>query len=215
MNPTTLFFIRHGEVYNPWNIVYFRLAGMRLSERGIAEIENTARFIAREKTAAIYSSPMLRARQTAQILQKQTRAPLHLAPNLNEVRSDFAGAPLAEMEALGWNFYDHSKNGRDETREQVVARLQNQLHLALEQHAGEQIVWVSHGDPIMLFTAWAKNFPLADIRQFKGADYIGHGSITKFIFNGDKVLRVEYFDQASMQNHAPALNTLFGKMCAE
>jgi broad specificity phosphatase PhoE len=177
---TTILLVRHTQVHNPKQFVYFRTPRMRLSPQGLVQAETTARFLRRESLAAIYSSPMLRARQTAQILQKfHPTVPIHQSAFLNEVRSSYQGASYAELEKMRWAFYDHRKSEKDERREDILARFMRQLDLTMRRHSGEQVVWVSHGDPILLMTLWAEGLPLEEINRRRRTHYISHGSVTK------------------------------------
>ena len=196
MKPTTLFFLRHGEVHNPQDIVYARLPRFRLSERGRQEAETTAKFLRRERLSAIYASPMLRARQTARIVRAHhPAAPLHISKHLLEIKTSYQGAPRSEMIKIDWDFYNHRKPG-DESLADILARLQTQLQVTLKRHPGEKVMWVAHGDPVIIFTLWGQGRPLSEVRNFKGSSYIGHASVTKFVFESGRALplSVEYFD---------------------
>ena len=66
---TTLYLVRHGEVHNPEGVIYGRLPGYGLSERGRRQIEAAAQALApRGPFAALYASPLQRARESAAIL---------------------------------------------------------------------------------------------------------------------------------------------------
>lgn len=197
MKPTTIFFVRHGEVYNPKDIVYLRLPRMRLSERGVQEVEVTAKFLRREPIRLIYSSPMLRARQTARILQNyHPDAPVRISRFINELRSSWQGTSRAEMAKIDWDFYDNRRQPEDERREDVLARALKQVRLALRRNAGQSVVCVAHGDVVIITTLWGKGLPLAMLNTYKGSTYIAHGSVTKFVFEPGRELPVivEYFD---------------------
>jgi len=56
---------RHGEVHNPSRVLYGRLPRMQLSPEGRRQAQALADFLGPRPLAAIYSSPMLRARRTA------------------------------------------------------------------------------------------------------------------------------------------------------
>ena len=62
---TVISFVRHGEVYNPDDIIYGRLCGFRLPEKGNYQAVKAAETLNGSQLAAIFSSPLLRARQTA------------------------------------------------------------------------------------------------------------------------------------------------------
>jgi broad specificity phosphatase PhoE len=197
MKTTTIFFVRHGEVYNPKDIVYLRTPRMRLSERGRQEVETTALFLRPEPIRMVYCSPMLRARQTGAIIQNyHPDAPIRISKYINELRSSFQGVPRAEMNALSWNFYDNRMHPDDESREDVLARVQRQIRLTLRRNAGEAVVWVAHGDIVIIATLWGRGQPLSALSNYKGANYIAHASVTRFVFEPGQELpvSVDYFD---------------------
>jgi broad specificity phosphatase PhoE len=71
--------LRHARVDNPGNLVYARLPGFHLSERGREDASALARILASAPVAAVFSSPLERAVETASVLAE----PLGL-----EVRTD-------------------------------------------------------------------------------------------------------------------------------
>lgn len=66
--PAIVLGIRHGEVENPDNVIYARLPGFTLSERGLAAAGSLADRLAGFPVAAVYASPLERAQQTAEAL---------------------------------------------------------------------------------------------------------------------------------------------------
>jgi broad specificity phosphatase PhoE len=195
MKQTTLYFVRHGEVYNPKDILYARLPRFRLSERGVQEAETTAKYLKPRPITTLYSSPMLRARQTAKIIQNyHPAAPLHISRRLIEVKTSYQGEPRAVMQEIGWDFYDNRRQPDDETREDILARMLKELAVTRAKHAGQEVVWVAHGDPVIILTLWGKGRPLTDLANYKGHTYIGHGSVTTFTFEPGQALpvNVEY-----------------------
>ena len=78
-----IFLIRHGETAgNAARVVQF--PDIPLSARGLAQAERLAQRLAREGIAQILSSDMVRARQTAECVQRVTGAPLAFEPLLHE-----------------------------------------------------------------------------------------------------------------------------------
>ena len=90
---TTIWLARHGEVHNPRGLLYGRLPRMRLSPAGQRQAEALADFLARRRLAAVYSSPMLRARTTAAvILARQPQlARVRIDRDLQEIRTGWSG----------------------------------------------------------------------------------------------------------------------------
>ncbi|MDN6768989.1 MAG: histidine phosphatase family protein, partial [Bifidobacterium mongoliense] len=67
---TTIHFVRHGKVFNPDHLLYERLPGFHLSDRGRRMARATARFIAADpdmsRSTTVYASPLDRTRETAE-----------------------------------------------------------------------------------------------------------------------------------------------------
>jgi probable phosphoglycerate mutase len=60
--------VRHARVWNPEHVVYARLRGFHLSKEGRADAEALATKLSDAPVAAVYSSPLERAVETAEIL---------------------------------------------------------------------------------------------------------------------------------------------------
>ena len=96
---TTVWLARHGEVHNPAELLYGRLPRMRLSPEGQRQARKLAEFLAPRPLAAIYSSPLLRARRTAAaILERQPGlGRVRIDADLIEVRTRWQGEPLQAL----------------------------------------------------------------------------------------------------------------------
>jgi len=196
LKPTTILFIRHGEAHNPKNIVYGRLPRVPLSKKGREQAALVAQYLKREHIAAIYTSPMLRARQTAHIFARyHPRAPVIVSEHLNEVRTSYQGISLAEMEKLDWNFYDLRRAPDDETPEDILARLLRLKDKMLARHRGQTVVWIGHGDPIAILRLWARGYELIHKNMPSDPWYIGNCSVMRFEFhNPDGRPKVTYWE---------------------
>src|SRR5699024_7755604 len=69
---TIVHLIRHGEVHNPGKILYGRLPGYRLSDRGRAMAEATAEAFAGHDVAYVACSPLQRTRETCEPVTRVT-----------------------------------------------------------------------------------------------------------------------------------------------
>lgn len=63
---TRVHLLRHGEVHNPEGVLYGRLSGYHLSELGRAMAERVAEVLADRDVVHLVTSPLERARETAQ-----------------------------------------------------------------------------------------------------------------------------------------------------
>lgn len=147
---TTLYLMRHGHVHNPAQILYGRLPGYHLSELGRQQAHAAGRWLQDKPLAAIYSSPMERAQQTADIVAGYHKG---LKPVLDEriieVLTPYEGRPTAELEAANWDLYSGNQPPY-ETPAMVLKRVHDFFELMLARHGGESAVAVGHGD-ILVF----------------------------------------------------------------
>src|SRR5260370_24833249 len=66
MEKTTVYLLRHGEVYNPRHVLYGRLPDFHLSDNGRLMADAAADFFADRDVVALFASPLERAQETAQ-----------------------------------------------------------------------------------------------------------------------------------------------------
>lgn len=182
---TTIDLIRHADVHNPDDVFYGRLPRFRLSRLGREQAARTAAVLAALPVAAVYTSPLLRARQTAAIIAAThpARPPVVRSRLLIEVRSHWQGRPSAALAAIGFDFYAHAAAG-DETIPEIFARMERLVRRLLRRHAGGHVVCVSHADPIAIASAGFAGRPLVSASIRGRADYPAKGSITRLVFAG-------------------------------
>jgi probable phosphoglycerate mutase len=160
--------VRHGEARNPAGVLYGRLPRLGLSPLGQQQAQAVAKFLEPRPLAAIYSSPILRARKTAAaILACHPEIDrVRLDRDLVEIRTGWQGEPLATLEKINWDFYAHPRSPEDESIEMIHARMQRWLRRVLRRHTGREVVGVSHGDPILILVAGLRGLPLERQRIF-------------------------------------------------
>ncbi|MEW6221358.1 MAG: histidine phosphatase family protein [Thermodesulfobacteriota bacterium] len=156
---THLVLVRHGAVHNPKNVLYGRLPRFPLAAAGRSQALAAALALAATPLAALYSSPLLRARQTAAaIRERQPGLSLALCHLLTDVASPHQGRPGAEVDALPDNVYQDSRPPF-ETPADVLGRLIRFLGQVRRRHSGQWVAAVSHGDPIAFLILWAHGQP--------------------------------------------------------
>ncbi|MDT5239952.1 MAG: hypothetical protein QOD97_2150 [Mycobacterium sp.] len=67
---TTVHVMRHGEVHNPDKVLYGRLPDFHLSERGRAQAQASADWLADNDIVYLVASPLERAQETAEPIAK-------------------------------------------------------------------------------------------------------------------------------------------------
>ena len=157
---TRITFVRHGEVHNPWHVLYGRLPRFRLSKQGRAQAAATAATLADVSIDALVSSPLLRAQQTAQILLAG-RNGLRVTTStlLNEVLTPYQGCPETQAEDRCGDFYTDSAPGYEQPQD-VLVRVRRFADRMVRLHPGGHVLAVTHGDPIAFFALWAGGAPV-------------------------------------------------------
>jgi probable phosphoglycerate mutase len=186
--PIQIHLIRHGEVHNPNQILYGRLPRFRLNQNGRRQARAAGVRLGDCPIEALFSSPMLRARQTArEIIRYHPRLTLRVSELINEVYTSFEGRPGAEIDARNGDVYSGG-NGCGEQPQDVVDRTRRFIHRVGRQYAGGQVAAVTHGDVITFMVLWARGFdptPQNKNRLMPAgypAAYPAHASITTLTY---------------------------------
>jgi broad specificity phosphatase PhoE len=157
---------RHGEVHNPGGLLYGRLPRIRLSPEGRRQAQAMADLLAPRSLEAVYSSPMLRARKTAELVAARHQTRVRIDRDLMEIRTGWQGEPLADLERINWDFYAHPRSADDETLHAIHQRMRRWLDRVLKRHPGGEVVGISHGDPILILVGSLRGLPLEGRRLF-------------------------------------------------
>ena len=84
---TTVHLLRHGEVHNPEKVLYGRLPGYVLSDLGHEMAKRASVALADRDVAAVISSPLERAQQTATPVAQVHKLDILLDDNLIEAEN--------------------------------------------------------------------------------------------------------------------------------
>jgi probable phosphomutase (TIGR03848 family) len=160
--PALVLLVRHGQTSTTGTTLPGRAPGLHLAENGVAQAEATAaRIGALKRVAAVYASPMERARETAAPIARVRRLRTRLERGLNEC--DFGEWTGAELKALRkkpeWSTVQRYPSGFRFPGGESFAEMQVRIASALQRlaatHGGETVVAVSHADPIKAAVAAA------------------------------------------------------------
>ncbi len=157
-----LLIVRHGET--AWTRE--RFSGARdvpLAAAGQAQAEAVARALAGQAIAAVYASPLERARATAESIAKPHRLCVQIDPRLLEMSfGRWEGLTRDEVVARdpdGWATWRKTPHALaahgGETLPDVAARVAALLETLKETHADESVVLVTHAIPIRLIVLGA------------------------------------------------------------
>jgi broad specificity phosphatase PhoE len=189
--------LRHGEVYNPDRVLYGRLPGFGLSDRGVEQAKLAAAFLAERDIGYLVSSPLERALQTAQPLADEFGLPVEIDERLIEAGNHLEGKQVAGGKGLltdlsNWRYFRNPlRPSWGEPYTEIAQRV-----LAAARDAADrpgEAVCVSHQLPIWIARRYAQGEVLAhDPRKRQCA----LGSVTTFTFVDDVVVRVAYAEPA-------------------
>lgn len=175
MQCTHILAIRHGET--AWN-KDARIQGqldIPLNETGLWQAARTAESLSSESIAAVYSSDLLRASQTAQAIADAQQLPLGLVPELRERHfGDCQGRRWTDLEierpditdAWRRRIPDFAPPGGESLLD-LRARVESAFHALGERHAGEQIVVVAHGGVLDILYRLAAKVDLQSPRTWQ------------------------------------------------
>ena len=220
--------IRHGQMLlrasrvgsiEDLNRIYNQEEEAGLSERGHREAAEVAAYLAGAPPDALYSSPMLRARETGEVCAERLGAPLHIDEGISELRAGhlanrspearliaaLIGLPLLPTErkktlvgGLTIPLYfrawrkGHSRGG--ESRADLDARLGRFFaRLAREQDEDAHVVVFAHGYLIFTLALEAARGPLERARLW-ARPYIPNGSVTEILLDGEARTLVRFAD---------------------
>jgi probable phosphoglycerate mutase len=190
----TFYLIRHGT--NDWlgRGLAGRLPEVHLNEQGRAEAEALARALERKGIQRILSSPLERARETAEPLARLLGLPTEISEALLEVDfGDWNGAFLADLQtSRDWGFFNTFRSGAQIPNVETMVRIQARMVGAIAQWRRDQpdgcFALFSHGDPIRSVLSYYLGMPLDFLTRIE----VSPGSISELRLEewGAEILRV-------------------------
>ena len=156
---------RHGEVFNPAGVLYTRLPGYHLSERGQAMAVRLGEYFATFPLTTLWCSPLERAQETmAPIAARHPELAVGIDPRLIEADSHLQGMTAEQRRHPAvWHWYlDPVRPSWGEPYTDIVARMLAAIaDAAVVAGPGGQAVIVSHQSPIWVSRLAVQGRPLA------------------------------------------------------
>ncbi|GAB3796457.1 histidine phosphatase family protein [Virgibacillus kimchii] len=139
---TTICLIRHGET--DWNVER-RLQGMTdipLNPRGVQQAEACSAYLASSSYDVLISSPLKRAKKTAEIINQQLHLPLQL---MDQFKERYFG----DAEGMGYEArriaYPDKNYPKQENKEDFQARIMKGLQEVTRLYPHQRVLLVAHG----------------------------------------------------------------------
>jgi broad specificity phosphatase PhoE len=167
-----LLLARHGQSVSNAVRRFQGVQDVPLSELGRRQAEALARAFGQRRIAAVYSSPLQRARHTAELVAAAVRAPLRSVDDLRELSlGEWEGCTVEEVEARPGNPYAcwvRDPVGSLPPGGEPLADVQGRVVRALADiergHPnGDDVLVVCHGGVISAYLAHCLGLPLSSI----------------------------------------------------
>ena len=140
-----IYFIRHGETEYNKQRRYQGQLDIPLNETGIAQAEKSRDNLAKFKFDEIYSSPLLRARKTAEIINEEQHAKLVFDDRLKEIFGGISQGQCLDdwTEERVKQLHENPKSFGAESYEELCARVESFFKEI--ENSDKNILIVSHG----------------------------------------------------------------------
>ncbi|MGH2751588.1 MAG: histidine phosphatase family protein [Actinomycetota bacterium] len=191
----TVHLVRHGEVENPKGVIYGRLPGYNLSERGERQARAAAAHLKDAHVRALWSSPLERAQETAQAIAEHHPVTVTTDDRLIESDSTLEGVSLTlwgifRNPLRWWHLRNPLAPSWGESFTDIRQRMVVTIGEALASAEDGELVVVSHQTPVMV-----ARLALARRRRPPWLDRLPceTGSVTTLVLEEGKVLSANYF----------------------
>jgi broad specificity phosphatase PhoE len=213
MVATTIHLMRHGEVHNPAGVLYGRLPGYHLSERGREMAQRVADHLAgelepapgliradRADVVAVFASPMERAQETAAPIAEAFGLDVRTDERLLEAENQFQGLTFG----VGDGSLRHPRHwpllvnplrpSWGEPYRTQVARMLDVVATAREAARGHEAVLVSHQLPV-----WVTRRAIQGNRLWHDPRnrQCSLASLTSLRYDGDRLVGLHYTEPAA------------------
>ena len=168
---TTFYLVRHGACAGLGEKLWGRTAGVCLNEEGKRQVQELAARFKDLGIDAVYSSPLERARETAEAIARSAQLEVNQIDAFNEIDfGDWTGKSFAELSGdERWQRFNSERSVASvpggESFLDVQARVVAELERLSQQHPGERVVIVSHADVIKAAAGYFAGTPIDQLQR--------------------------------------------------
>jgi len=191
----TIHLVRHGEVENPKGVIYGRLPGYNLSERGERQAKAAGDHLKNAEVGALWASPLERAQETAQAIAEHHSAEIVTDERLIESDSTLEGVSRTLWGVIRnplrwWHLRNPLGPSWGESFAEVRLRMTAAIGDATRAAGGREVVVVSHQTPVIV-----ARLALTRSRRPPWLDRLPceTGSVTTLVLEEGRVLTANYF----------------------
>lgn len=194
---TTVYLIRHAEAEGN---IYRRFHGhfdAYVTPNGYTQLDCLRRRFISIKLDAIYTSDLIRAKETAKAVLGEKQIPFKIVPELREIfGGDWEDRPWGEFhittpeECRTWDseFHNHRCPGGESVKELYDRAVSTVLKIVRE-NSGKSIVIVSHGAFIRCFMTYALGNGVSDIEK---TGWVDNTAVSLFEFDEKLTPKIIY-----------------------
>jgi broad specificity phosphatase PhoE len=189
---TTVFLVRHAVHDRVDRVLCGRMPQVRLGAEGRAQAARLTQRLAGERVAALYSSPLERARETAEPIATALALSVQLAAGLTEIDvGEWTGRNFDELHADDrWHVWNREREAGcppgGEPMRDVQGRALQQIEDWRAAHPDRTVIAVSHSDVIKTVVCGVLGLSLDRYHAFE----IAPASVTRLVVwpGGGKIL---------------------------
>ncbi|GHE97945.1 histidine phosphatase family protein [Amycolatopsis deserti] len=196
---TIVHLLRHGEVHNPDGILYGRLPGFHLSERGRRQALTVAEAVAAHDIVHVVSSPLQRAQETAAPIAAAHRLDVQTDERLIEAGNAFEGQKVAVGDGAlrqprHWpKLRNPFLPSWGEPYVEIAHRMLGAVLRARSKAEGHEALCVSHQLPIWTLRRFLEAKPLWHDPRRRQCSL---ASLTSLVFQGEELVKIVYSEPA-------------------
>jgi broad specificity phosphatase PhoE len=198
---TVVHLLRHGEVHNPGGVLYGRLPGFHLSERGLGMAQMVGDHLASRDLTSVVASSLDRAQETAAPIAAPHGVPITTDDRVIEAGNYFEGKTFGVGDGSlrrprHWpRLVNPFRPSWGEPYEEIATRMLAAIADAREAARGHEAVIVSHQLPV-----WTARRRLEGKRLWHDPRrrQCSLASLTSLTYVGDELVSIDYCEPAGV-----------------
>jgi broad specificity phosphatase PhoE len=197
---TVVHLLRHGEVHNPEGVLYGRLPGYHLSDRGRRMADLVADHLADHDVTRVISSPLERAQETAGPIAARHELEIAIDVRLIEAGNHFEGMTFGVGDGSlrhpgHWpKLINPFRPSWGEPYEQIAARMLAVVGRARDEARGHEAVLVSHQSPVWITRLKLENRHLWHDPRKRQCSL---ASLTSLTYDNDRLVAIAFSEPAA------------------
>ena len=200
MPASVIHLVRHGEVNNPDGVLYGRLSGFGLTDRGHEMAAAVGKYFQSRQISAVVSSPLARTTQTADAVADATGCAVRTDDRFIEGANHFEGSRVSPQTLLAdpaaWSSLRNPfRPSWGESYRSVAQRMIAAMIDASEQVEAGEVVVVSHQLPIWIVHRQVVGLPLHHSPRNRRCSLC---SVTSFQKLGSSFAEASYAEPAAV-----------------